>query len=91
MVKNDIIIKISKDKNITKKDAEIALDNVIEAISDIIISGEEVYINGFGKFIIANRKPRQGRNPKTGEVVDIPASKKIKFSPSKNMAEEINK
>ena len=91
MTKNDLITKISKDNGTTKKDAEIAIDNVFEAIKDIILSGEEVYIFGFGKFTVADFAARMERNPKTGEAAEVPAKKVIKFCPAKNIAEDINK
>ena len=68
-----------------------SLDGILEQIKAILAKGESVAFVGFGKFSVADRAARDGRNPKTGEVLKIPASKAAKFSPGKELKEVVNK
>ena len=74
----------------TKKDAEIALKAVIDAISDSVASGEKVQVAGFGSFDVKARDARMGRNPKTGEAVEIAASKRIVFTAAQSLKDKLN-
>ncbi len=90
MNKTQLIQKIAENGNMTKKDAEAALKAVVDAISDAVASGEKVQISGFGNFDVKAREARMGRNPKTGESVEIAASKRIVFSAAQALKDKIN-
>lgn len=74
----------------TKIEATEVAEGVIEIIRDSIVSGNPLAITGFGKFEVVDVQARVGRNPQTGEEVKIPARKKIKFVPSKELKESVN-
>ena len=90
MNKTQLIQKIAEDSKISKKDAEAALKAVIDAITDAVASEEKVQISGFGSFDVKARDARTGRNPKTGEAVDIAASKRIVFTAAQALKDKIN-
>ncbi|MEQ1665095.1 MAG: HU family DNA-binding protein, partial [Bdellovibrionales bacterium] len=75
MNKAELIEKVSKKTKMTKTQTEIALDAAIEVIQKSVSAGEEVKLVGFGTFDRASRKQRNGRNPKTGTTIVIPASR----------------
>ena len=91
MNKNELINAVSERANITKKDAEIAVSATFEAISDALCDGEKVQLVGFGAFEVKKRKARIGRNPKTKEAVEIPATKVPVFKPSKALKDNVAK
>ncbi len=91
MNKTDLIEIMAQAADIQKAAASRALDGFINAITNSLIKGESVVLTGFGTFDVVQRKSRIGRNPKTGEPVNIPAAKVPKFKVSKNFKEEINK
>ena len=90
MNKTQLIQKIAENGNMTKKDAEVALKAVIDAISDAVAAGEKVQVSGFGSFDVKARDARMGRNPKTGEAVEIAASKRVVFSAAQVLKDKIN-
>lgn len=73
-----------------KKQAKQLVDGVFKAVIDAAAKGEEVSIPGFGKFKVASREARQGRNPATGETIQIAASKKLAFTPAKQVKDAMN-
>jgi DNA-binding protein HU-beta len=81
MNKEDLIERIVKDTGITKDKARIALDSVVEGITQALRKGNRVSLSGFGTFSVALRKPRAGRNPQTGREIRIPSRKVACFSP----------
>jgi DNA-binding protein HU-beta len=81
--KAELIEKVSKKTKMTKTQTEIALDAAIEVIQKSVSAGEEVKLVGFGTFDRASRKQRNGRNPKTGTTIVIPASRVPRFRPGK--------
>lgn len=83
MNKAELIERVSKKTKMTKTQTEIALDAAIDIIQKAVSSGEEVKIVGFGTFDRASRKQRNGRNPKTGTTIVIPASRVPRFRPGK--------
>lgn len=89
MTKADLVTKMRDDYGITKKEAEVMVDYTFDALHKLLLTGEEVYIYGFGKFVINTRAAKIGRNPRTGEAVPIPERKVLKFIPTKNFAEDI--
>ncbi len=90
MKKSDILSHIVKETNITKAEAEEAMIAFLEAVKEGLKNGGKVTLTGFGSFSVVERKARMGRNPKTGEPVEIPESKTVKFTPAKALKEEVN-
>lgn len=90
MNKNDLIEHIAQEHEVTKAFARDVVDTVFQSITDAIHKGEEVSIFGFGKFKLVERKARKGRNPQTGEIIKIAASKNVKFEQAKAMKELVN-
>ena len=84
MNKSDLVNEVAKVVN-TKKEAQAALDCVISSITKSLKRGENVTLTGFGTFKVVKRKARKGRNPRTGEVLKIKASKAPKFSAGKTL------
>ena len=79
MNKNDLISSVAESSGLTKADAGRAVDGVFDSIASALSSGDDVRIVGFGSFSVANRAASTGRNPRTGEEIQIPASKQPKF------------
>ena len=90
MNKAQLIQKIAENGNMTKKDAEVALNAVVAAIADAVAAGEKVQVSGFGSFDVKARDARTGRNPKTGEAVEIAASKRVVFSAAQVLKDKLN-
>jgi DNA-binding protein HU-beta len=80
MTKNEFVDRVAADTNLSKKDAGQAVDSVLRQIEGALGSGEEVNFTGFGKFHVAERGSREGRNPRTGETMNIPASRVPRFT-----------
>ena len=89
MNKEDLVKLVSEKIGITKKAAELAQKTVIEGISSALEKGESISLVGFGSFKVVDRAAREGRNPSTGEKMQIPASKAVKFTPSKALKERV--
>lgn len=83
MNKAELVEKVSKKSKMTKAQTELILDAAIDVIQRAVSAGEEVKIVGFGTFDRASRKERNGRNPKTGTTILIPASRVPRFRPGK--------
>jgi DNA-binding protein HU-beta len=75
---------------LTKADARQAVDSVFDLITDAAAKGEEISLNGFGKFKVKDSPAREGRNPATGETIAIKASKKLSFAPAKAVKDRLN-
>jgi|TARA_B100001741_G_C15981276_1_gene337866 DNA-binding protein HU-beta len=88
--KNDLISKVADSSGLSKADANNAVDAVIESIIGAMKSGDDVRLVGFGTFSVANRKASEGRNPRTGEKINIPASRQPKFKAGKGLKEALN-
>ena len=91
MNKKQLITKISASMNLSKADAERQFDGITEIILSCLKGDEQVKIAGFGTYKVAKRKARVGRNPRTGEQIQIAASQKVKFLPAKALKEMFNK
>lgn len=76
--------------DLSKADARKAVDAVIAAITDAAVKGDEVSIAGFGKFKVKATPAREGRNPSTGETIQIKAAKKLTFAPAKAVKDKLN-
>ena len=90
MNKNDLISKVADSSGLSKADANNAVDAVIESIIGAMKSGDDVRLVGFGTFSVANRKASEGRNPRTGEKINIPASRQPMFKAGKGLKEALN-
>ena len=90
MNKNDLINAVSGSAGLSKVDAAKAVDGVFDAISGSLARGQEVRVVGFGTFSVARRKATQGRNPRTGEKIQIAASNQPKFKAGKGLKEAVN-
>jgi len=80
MTKSDFVEKVASTSGLSKKDAGTAVDAVIGELENALKSGEEVTFTGFGKFHVAERGAREGRNPRTGETMEIAASRVPRFT-----------
>jgi len=89
MNKEDLVKLVSEKTGITKKAAEQAQKAVIEEMSSTLEKGGSISLVGFGSFKVVERAAREGRNPSTGEKMQIPASKAVKFTPSKSLKERV--
>ncbi len=89
MTKADLVSKIAGDGGITKAQAEKAVDGFVSAVTDALSSGDKVTLVGFGTFSVGSRTAREGRNPRTGEKITIPASKVVKFKPGKSLSDKV--
>ena len=89
MTKADLIESVAAKLDLPKGHAERAVQLVFEDIVQALPNGDKVNISGFGTFAVSDRKARTGRNPKTGEPIEIPASKSAKFKPGKSFKDEL--
>ena len=90
MNKDDLINKIASNLDMKKTEARAAVDSVISNIVDSLKNGKEVRLVGFGTFLVSKREARTGRNPRTGETIQIPAKKVPKFRAGKDLKNSIN-
>ncbi len=91
MNKNDLIADIAERTGLSKAGAAQSVEAMVDAITDALKSGQEVKIIGFGNFSVTQRQASKGRNPRTGEVIDIPASKSPKFKAGKGLKDAVNR
>jgi len=89
MNKVELVEAVSDQTGITKKEARNILDAVTEAITNALSNGEKITLVDFGTFHVMERKAREGRNPRTGEKLEIPAKKVAKFRAGKNLREAV--
>lgn len=85
MVKAEMVARLAQRMKISKKEADIVVKTIFGTIVDSLSNGEKVELRGFGSFRIKERKPRKSRNPKTGEIVQVPAKKVPFFRPGKDL------
>jgi DNA-binding protein HU-beta len=90
MTKNDLADKVAERTGLAAGQAREALEAAIAAVSDELAAGGEVALAGFGKFSVGHRAARQGRNPATGETINIAASKAAKFSAASALKSRLN-
>jgi len=89
MNKGELIEAVAKDVSISKALAGKALDSAIAAVTKSLGRGEQVTLPGFGTFSVSTRKARSGRNPRTGETIEIPAAKTAKFKPGSALKQAV--
>ncbi len=90
MNKGDLVQKITDHAGVTKGQAEQALNAVLDSITHALKNDDSVTLVGFGTFSLSRREARQGRNPQTGETIQIEAKNVVKFKPGKKLAEAVN-
>jgi DNA-binding protein HU-beta len=90
MNKNDLISAVAESSGLSRNDAVKAVEGVFDAISGALKSGDEVRLVGFGTFSVAKRKASTGRNPRTGEAMEIKASAQPKFKAGKSLKDAVN-
>jgi integration host factor subunit beta len=91
MTKAELVEEVSRVSDLTKKHSEVIVDTVFESIIDALKRGEKIELRGFGSFRLRKREPRKGRNPKTGDKVDVPPKRVPYFKPGKELKDLINK
>ncbi len=89
MNKTELVEVVAKQTGLTKKASREAIDAVTSAIVDSLANGDKVTLVRFGSFRVMTRKSRRGRNPQTGEEIQIPAKSVPKFEPGKNLREKV--
>ena len=90
MTKADLIDEVSRLTELTRKDSEVIVETIFESVVRSLRAGDKIEIRGFGSFRTRQRKPRVGRNPKTGDRVEVPAKKIPFFKPSKELKDMVN-
>ncbi|OGY22998.1 MAG: DNA-binding protein [Candidatus Woykebacteria bacterium RBG_13_40_15] len=91
MLKADVVETVAKEAHLTKKAAREAVDSTLENIIGALRKGEKVVLSGFGTFVIRGRKARAGRNPKTGQTIQLPSMNTIGFIASKGIKKTVRK
>jgi len=90
LTKADLVEEVTRQSDLPRTDAEEVVSIVLDCLVDALNAGEKVELRGFGSFSLRNKGPRQGRNPRTGEQVNVPARKVAYFKPGKSLKELIN-
>lgn len=90
MTKADLIDEVSRIVELTRKDSEVIVETIFGSIVRSLHTGDKIEIRGFGSFRTRQRNPRIGRNPKTGDRVEVPAKKIPFFKPSKELKDLVN-
>ena len=89
MNKADLVAKVADKTGFKKKDAELALDAVLETIEGALVAGDSVRLIGFGTFAVNEKAARTGVNPATGKKIQIPAKKVVKFKAGADLAKKV--
>lgn len=89
MTKTDLAAQVAANTEMSKKDAERAVNAVVEALSKALANGEKITISGFGTFEVRERAERPGINPRTREPITIAASRSIVFKPGKTLKDSL--
>lgn len=87
--KADLINNVAEKTGLTKKDATVAVEALFETVSETLAEGDRVQVIGFGTFEVRNRASRKGRNPQTGEEIEIPATKVPAFKAGKALKDAV--
>jgi DNA-binding protein HU-beta len=89
MTKAELVAKMAEKAGLTKADAERALRSFLDCVQDTLIDEGKLTLTGFGTFLVEERQARTGRNPRTGEELQIPACNVVKFRPGKELKEAV--
>ncbi len=90
MHKTDLIKQIANDTGLSQKDAASALESFLSTATKALKKGDTITLIGFGTFKVTKTAARKGRNPQTGKEIQIPASKRVRFTAGKGLKEEVN-
>ncbi|HEX4020974.1 MAG TPA: HU family DNA-binding protein [Acidobacteriaceae bacterium] len=90
MTKADLVVEVMRLGDLTRGDAEKIVETIFDSVIGALRTGDKIEIRGFGSFRTRQRKPRIGRNPKTGARVDVPAKRVPFFKPSKDLRDMVN-
>src|ERR1700739_433627 len=90
MTKADLVEEVSRVTELTRKDSEVMVDTLLESVIKALREADKLEVRGFGSFRVRQRNARVGRNPKTGEKVEVPAKRVPYFKPSKELKDLIN-
>lgn len=90
MTKADLVDQVIALGDLTRRDSEIIVDTLFDSVVGALKAGDKIEVRGFGSFRTRQRKPRTGRNPKTGDKVDVPAKRVPFFKPSKELRDAVN-
>ncbi len=90
MTKADIVEEMYQKAGISKKEAADMVELIFESMKDTLAQGEKIKISGFGNFVVREKRSRVGRNPRTGEAIEISARKVLTFRPSQILRAEVN-
>lgn len=90
MTKAELIEEVSRVVEMTRKDSEVIVEAILGSVVRALRTGDKIEIRGFGSFRTRSRQPRVGRNPKTGDRVDVPAKRIPYFKPSKELKDLVN-
>ena len=90
MNKNDLVATVASNSGLSKADAAKAVDAVFSSVTGALRQGDSVMLVGFGTFSVVDRKASIGRNPRTGERIQIPAARRPKFKAGKNLKQSVN-
>ena len=91
MNKTELVAAVAEKAGITKKDAERVINATVEAITESLVKGDKVSVSGFGIFEVKTREARVGRNPRTKETIEIPATRQPVFKASKTLKDTVAK
>ena len=91
MNKTELIAAVAEKAGITKKDAERVINATVDTITESLVKGDKVQVSGFGIFEVRTREARTGRNPRTKETIEIPATKLPAFKASKTLKDTVAK
>ncbi len=91
MTKANLVDEVSRVSDLTKKHSEVIVETLFRSIIDALHRGEKIELRGFGSFRLRRREARKGRNPKTGEKVDVPSKRVPYFKPGKELKQLINR
>jgi integration host factor subunit beta len=90
MLKSDLITVLVQKRNITQKQAEMAVETIFEAMKNALCKGENIEIRGLGAFHVKHYEGYQGRNPKTGEIIPVKPKRGILFRTGKELRDRVN-
>ena len=90
MTKADIVEVVHNRTGFSKKESSEAVESILDVLKEVLEDGEKIKLSGFGNFVIRNKEVRKGRNPKTGEEMEISARSVLTFKPSQKLKDHIN-
>lgn len=90
MNKSELVAAVASDAGLSQADASRAVDSVLSNVTKALREGDEARIAGFGTFVVSSREARMGRNPRTGEAIEVNASKSVRFRPAKALKDSVN-